>query len=97
MHKVIYARSLKGQTVLVEVIAKMYPCNYTLGEETLPLSQYSSQERKKVREGGLPRTGMQSLFSDSKNDRGKTKISDMILSCLSSSLNFAISKEIYNF
>lgn len=50
MHKVIYARSLKGQTVLVEVIAKMYPCNYTLGEETLPLSQYSSQARKLERE-----------------------------------------------
>lgn len=41
--------------VLVEVLEKVYPCNYTLGEEMLLLSQHSFQGRKKVTEG-LQRT-----------------------------------------
>ena len=71
----------------------MYPCNYTLGEEMLPLSQHSFQGMKKVTEG-LQRTGMLLLFSDSKNDREKNKISDRMLLYLSSSFDVTISKEI---
>lgn len=41
--------------VLVEVLEKVYPCNYTLGEEMLLLSQASFQGRKKATEG-LQRT-----------------------------------------
>lgn len=42
--------------VLVEVLEKVYPCNYTLGEEMLLLSQHSFQGRKKATEEGLQRT-----------------------------------------
>lgn len=37
LHKVIYVRFLRRQIVLVEEIAKMYPQNYIVVEEMLPL------------------------------------------------------------
>lgn len=63
------------------------------GEEMLPLSQHSFQGMKKVTEEPQ-RTRMLLLFSDSKNEREKNKISDMMLLYLSSSLDVTISKEI---
>lgn len=58
----------------------------------LLLSHHSSQAREKVREGQLL-----VHFSDSKNDREKNKVFNMIFTCLSCSLDFFTSKEILTY